>query len=197
MAEDQQQNTDGTGQQQPGGTQTSDRGFPENTPLAEMNPEQQAAYWKQQARKHESTVKEFGKRYGDYESLKERASQYDALLATTQTDQERAVTQARKEAAEAARAEAQREFGGQLVAARLQSALAGRLADEQIESLLEGVDPTRFLTDAGSVDAEKVTKWADRVAPKRSADLGQGQRGAHGRPLDMNALIRKQAGVTT
>jgi hypothetical protein len=198
MAED-DQSTD-NGQQDGAGTgghqDNNSRGFPENTPVAEMEPAQQVAYWKHQARKHENTVKEFGKRYGNYDQIAERARQYDALLASTQTDQERAVAEARKSAAEEARAAAVAEFGGQLVAARLHSALAGRLDQEQIEGLIEGVDPRRFLDDSGAVDTDKVTKWADRVAPKRTADLGQGARGRPAAPTDMNQLIRRQAGVS-
>jgi hypothetical protein len=193
MAEDQQD----TAGQQDGDQQNSGRGFPENTPLTEMDAAQQAAYWKFQARKHENTAKEFGRRYSDYDKVAERARQYDALLASTQTDQERLVAEARKAASEETRAEMTQKFGGQLVAARLHSALAGRLDPEQIEGLVEGVDPRRFLTDDGAVDAEKVTKWADRVAPKKTADLGQGQRGRGAPPLDMNQLIRRQAGITT
>jgi hypothetical protein len=193
MAEDQ---TDTADQQQTGNGASNDRGFPENTPLADMDAPQQAAYWKYQARKHESAAKDLGRRYGDYDQVAERARQYDALLASTQTDQERAVAEARKTAAEETRAAAVQEFGGQLVAARLHSALAGRLEPEQIEGLVEGVDPRRFLDDSGAVDAEKVTKWANRVAPKKAPDLGQGARGRAATTTDMNVLIRRQAGVS-
>lgn len=194
MAEENTTTTETPPQQQT--SQPGDHGFPANTPLADMNAEQQAAYWKHQARKHESTVKDLGKRYGDYDSLRERAGQYDALLRTTQTDQERAVADARKTAAEEARAAAQAEFGGQLVAARLQTALAGRRSAEEIDALIEGVDPARFLKDGGQVDTEKVATWVDRVAPKRPTDLGQGSRGGAEQPQNMNHLIRRAAGYS-
>jgi len=181
----------------PATSPAGDRGFPDATPVAEMNPEQQAAYWKHQARKHEKTAKDLRGQYGDYDTLRERASQYDALLRSTQTEQERAVAEARDAAAKEARAAALNEFGGQMVAARLHTALAGRRSPDEIDALIEGVDPRRFLTDAGQVDAEKVAAWADRIAPKKAADLGQGRRGEAGKPLDMNQLIRRQAGIPT
>lgn len=42
------------------GTDTTDRGFPADTPLAQMNSEQQAAYWKHYSRQHESALKGLG-----------------------------------------------------------------------------------------------------------------------------------------
>lgn len=51
----------GTGAGGQGGSGTDgDRGYPENTPLAQMNVDQQAAYWKFHARKHENAVKGLG-----------------------------------------------------------------------------------------------------------------------------------------
>lgn len=197
MADEDTSTGSDSGQQDTTGQQGNGRGFPDNTPVAEMAAGEQVAYWKHQARKHEGAFKDLGKRYGDYDKIAERAQQYDALLASTQTDQERAVAEARTAAAAEARTAAVQEFGGQLVAAQLHSALAGRLDPAQIEGLVEGVDPHRFLTDTGVVDADKVTKWVDRVAPKKTADLGQGQRGRGPKSQDMNQLIRRQAGITT
>lgn len=155
-----------------------DKGYPENTPVAEMTTEQQAAYWKAQSRKHEAAFK--GR--GDYDALKEKAAAHDALIQTTKTDQERAVDQAKKEAADAARAEERTKLGPPLVRAHLKAALTGRLADEQRDALLESVDAGRFLgKDGADVDETAVQEWADKVAPKptgpgRTPDLGQGRR---------------------
>jgi hypothetical protein len=111
------------------------------------------------------------------------------------------------EARASARAEALAEVGGELVKASLTAALAGRLTDEQIAVLVEGVNAASFLTDDGKVDADKVTTWVDGIAPKpdetddteptrfRTVDLGQGARGGsnlalNGDPLEQ-ALKRK------
>jgi hypothetical protein len=176
------------GGQRPGAD--SDRGYPADTPVAEMSVDQQAAYWKHQARKHESTVKA----RADYDDLKSKATQYDDLVRTTQSEQERAIADARKQAAEEATAAARKTYGGQLVEAHLTAALAGRLDKDAREALLEGVDRNRFLAEDGSVATDKVTAWADRVAPRRQADLGQGQRGPSSSPTSMNDLIRRAAG---
>jgi hypothetical protein len=157
-----------------------DKGYPENTPLAEMTVEQQAAYWKAQARKHEAEAK----RRGDYDSVKAKAEQFDALEAASRTEHEKAVADARTEADKAARADERAKLGGQLVAAHLRAALTGRLGDDQITALVEGADTARFLTAADStVDTAAVTAWVDRVAPKGeqkpgtgAPDLGQGRR---------------------
>ena len=63
-------------------------GFPESTPIADMKPEHQAAYWKHQSRKHEDTAKA----RADYEAIK---AERDQLKASTQTDAEKAITDAR------------------------------------------------------------------------------------------------------
>lgn len=165
-------------------------GFPADTPLTEMTAEQQASYWKHQARKHETAVKA----RSDYDELKSQASQYQALLRTTQTDQERAVADARTQAAQEATAAARSKYGAMAVDAQITFATAGRLSDDQRSALLEGLDRSRFLTDNGDVNTEAIGKFVDRMAPAKPVDMGQGRRGATSPVLDMNALIRQQAG---
>jgi hypothetical protein len=148
-----------------------------------MTTEQQLAYWRAHARKHEDRVKA----QSDYDDLKAKAAQYDELARESMTEQEKAVEAARAEA----RAAAQTEFGGRLVDAQIIATSAGRLSQEQLQVLLDGLDRGRFLTDAGEVDTERVRTYVDGIAPAAAPgapagpkwpDLGQGKRNSSVKP---------------
>lgn len=116
----------------------------------------------------------------EFATAKEKAAQYDALLATTQTDQERAVAEAEKNA----RAAAQLEAAPRIVRAEFRAAAKGVLTDDQLSGLMElvnEVDPTKYLTESGDVDEDKIAKRVASFAPEgggqqvRSVVLGQGR----------------------
>lgn len=157
-----------------GGT---DKGFPENTPLADMTPEQQVAYWKDKAQKHESR----NKSRGDYDQIK---AERDRLKAATQTDADKAVDEAKKAGA----AEATEKMAGLLVAAEFKAALAGKRKAEEIATLVGGLDTKKFLTDSGEVDTDKVTQFAAGLAPAGGwPDTGQGKTGTTGAAKGVSA----------
>jgi len=139
-------------------------GFPLNTPLTEMNAEQQACYWRDKARKHEDRVKQMA----DYDQLKATKDSYDALVAASQTDQERAVAEARRQG----HAEATTQAGGRLVEAYVHAAAAGRLDQERVNALLGGMDRSKFLDAAtGEVDTDRVTAFVHALAPAAAAPV--------------------------
>lgn len=159
-----------------------DLGFPANTPIVEMTEREQAAYWKHQSRKHEARA---GER-SDYDELKKKADAHDALAQASKTEQDRAVEAAKTEGAEAARAEERRKSALQLVDLKMEAVAAGRgIKLEQLTPLLEPLDRTKFLTDMGEVDSDKVTNWVAGIQPAegngsngtRVPNLGQGRRG--------------------
>lgn len=103
------------------------------------------------------------------------AKELETLRASTQTEQERAIAEAKA----AARAEVLAEVGSKLVDAEFRSAFAGRGVDPDV--LLDGLDRSKFLDETGNPDTKRITEWAGRIAPqtKQSAgskDLGQGAR---------------------
>lgn len=160
----------------------SDKGFPADTPVAEMTDAQQAAYWKHQSRKHENTAKA----RGDYDALKARAAKADELEAATATETDKAIKAARDEAA----AETLLATAPRLVRAEFRAAAKGVLSDEQRDALLEDLDLTKYLTDKGEVDEDKVARKVKAFAPAGNnggsggrPDMGQGRRpgGAAGR----------------
>lgn len=148
-------------------------GYPDKTPVAEMPTDQQAAYWKHQARKHEDRVKSMA----DYETVK---AERDQLKQATQTDAEKAIEAAKAEAAEAARAEARKETLPALVKAEFKAAAAGKIPADRLATILDPLDLTKFLDAAGAeVDTDKVQQYVDGLAPdgKKWPDMGQGRRG--------------------
>ena len=151
---------------------STDHGFPKDTPTDQMTVEQREAYWRYHARKHEKRAKE----REDYDKIKRER---DELKAASLTEAEKAIEDARKEA----RAEADKEWAEKLARSELRGILAGRgMEDEKLEAALTFVDFKQFLDDNGDVDSVKVQRYSDTVAPQNSGhhghwpDVGQGNR---------------------
>jgi hypothetical protein len=149
-----------------------DKGYPPNTPWRDMTAPQQVAYWQAQSRQHESRVKAMG----DYDTLKDKASQYDALADSVKTEQDRAVEAAKAEG----KAAALQEAAPELVASAFDAAAArAGLSEAQATALLEDLAFANFLTADGKVDRAKVTAkvaaFAPTAAPRPPTLLGQGR----------------------
>lgn len=146
--------------------------FPGETPIKEMTSEQVSEYWRHKARKHEDRVRSFA----DYDTIK---AERDALKAKHQTADEKALEDATTAAADSARADERGKYVGRLVNAEFRAANRGRLEDEKLTAVLDGIEPTKFLTSEGEVDTDKVQQFVDGIAPadgKKWPDTGQGRR---------------------
>lgn len=145
-----------------------DKGFPASTPVSEMTPEQQVAYWKDKARIHEGRNTELlgitGGKYGD--DLKALLDERETLLDSQRTESEKAVEAARKQAVD----EVRRELGPSSVRAAF-DLLLGDLPEQERNDQIDMLDLGKFLTQTGEVDTAKVRSFANRIAP---ADKGQG-----------------------
>lgn len=127
-------------------------------------------------------------------------AELEKVRKANMTEQELLVTKAREEGAAEARQSVLKEVGGRLVDAHLTAALAGRMDEDTRTALLEGLDRTRFLTDAGDVDTKALGAWVNRVAPAPTGrpplpDRSQGQ-GTGRQSGSMDDLIRQAAGIT-
>ena len=144
------------------------RGFPANTPVADMTAEQQAAYWRTQSQKHEGRNKDLlaitGGRYGD--DLRNELAAAEAARRDKLSADERAVEDARAQARE----EATREFGPRSVRAAF-NLLLGDMPQQERDAEIDLLDLSKFLNSDGDVDTDKVRRLADKIAP---ADKGQG-----------------------
>lgn len=144
--------------------------FPEGTPQSEMTEAQRTEYWRHKARKHESRTKQMG----DYDDLKAKAARLEEIEAANATEAEKA--------AKAARNEGRTEGLLAAVRAEFRAAAKGVLTDDAREALLEDLDMSKYLTDKGEVDVERIEKKVSALAPAtgsgtgRFPDLGQGRR---------------------
>lgn len=110
------------------------------------------------------------------------AQELEEFRKQSMTDAEKAVDQARTEA----RREALTEVGGKVAAAEIRAAASGRMTDDQLSTLLDNVNLSRFVDDDGEVDRPLVATFVDGIAPQPTEgtpavpvlDLGQGARGA-------------------
>lgn len=163
--------------------------FPANTAVKDMEPAEQTAYWKHQARKHEDR----NKAYGDVTpealtKLQADAAAHQAALDAKKPDDVKAIEKAREEG----RAEARRESAPRLVGAEIKAVAAGRIDAGALGTLIENLNHANFLTDKGEVSTDKVTALINSIAPagdgkQKFPNLGQG-------PRDQSKVSKKDAG---
>ena len=130
-----------------------DKGFPADTPLADMKPEEQAAYWRFQARKHENAYKGL-----DLDALKAKAAAHDAAEAAKLTPSEQAIREAKEAGKAEAAVEANRKTATAILRVSLQT--RGKTA-EAVESIIAATNPDSFIAN-GDVDTDKVAAYADQ-----------------------------------
>ena len=115
--------------------QNRDLGYPKDTPVAEMNDKQQAAYWKHNARKHEGVWKGI---VGDRsaEDVKKDLEAYAEVQRSQQTPAERALNDKFSEGKTAGLTEARRETATALFRGHLEGAgITGAELDETVAGL--------------------------------------------------------------
>lgn len=134
-------------------------------------------------------------KFADYDDLKKIAEQHQALVDEYATDQEKAVSKARKEATDEVAAKAI----PRVVRAEFRAAAKDVLDKAQLDALLEDLDLTKYAGPDGEPDEVKIAAKIAALAPKQTGfpDLGGGQRGGTSKTLNMNDLIRQQAGHGT
>lgn len=140
-------------------TDTDTDSFPADTPVKDMTPLQQAAYWKFQARKHENRA-----RPKNFDEIVEKAAKFDELAKQQMSDSERAIAEAKA----AAFAEGRAALAPSVIRAELRAELP-HLSARQLDELLENVAVEKFVTDDG-VDVERVRRFAEPL--KQTTETG-------------------------
>lgn len=179
-------------------------GYPKGVPVDNMTPEQQAAYWKFHARKHETAVKAFGGKTP--RQIAELEQQLKTFETERMSTEERAIAEAVANAEQATRTTLEQEWQGKYRTARLE-AIAGRILDEdQLKSFMSIVDSSKFLGEDGEIDSEAVMGHLTSIYGQQrqfGAGLPQhmnwGQNGAQ-RPAQSgieqaNAMLARRHGV--
>ena len=123
--------------------------------------------------------------FADYDQLKADSEELTRLRKETESATEKAVREAREQAA----AEERARVAPQAVRAEFKAAAKGVLTDAQRDAFLEDADLTKYLTDKGEVDVDKVAKKVEALAPAKPEkekpraprDTGQGNRSEGGK----------------
>ena len=157
-----------------------DLGFPKETPVDQMTPEQQAAYWKHQSKVQQKAREDAEKATSAYRKFgtpEELQSAHDAAEQKRQADLSEA-DRALEQAKAAAKAEGIAEAGARNLGPAITGWLVAHVkgANESIEDATARVagaiafaDLTKFVGDNGELDAEKVQTFARSIG---SADSG-------------------------
>lgn len=124
-------------------------------------------------------------KYADYGDLKRKA-------ASAMTEQEKAVADAEARGRTAALTDA----GLRLARAEFKAAAAGRLDKDTLGTYLEDVDLRKFIREDGEPDTKAIEARIAKLAGSGAGtDFDGGARSTAAKPADMNALIRRQAGL--
>jgi hypothetical protein len=99
-------------------------------------------------------------KYADYDDVKKQLTD---IQKANETETEKAINAAKEEARKAALSEAT----PRLVRAEFKAASVGRMTTEQLGELLEDLDLSKYVTDKGEVDVERITKKIDALAPEK------------------------------
>jgi len=130
-------------------------------------------------------------KYRDYDTLKSKAEQFDLLARESQTDRERELEEARLEAYH----EAMSKAVPLAVKAEFKSAAKGLLTDEALQSLLEDLDLTRYATDDGDPDEEKIARKIAALAPAKGSRESRARTGFGQGRTQESALRKGEAGL--
>jgi hypothetical protein len=152
----------------------ADLGFPKDTPVDQMTPEQASAYWKnqtkvqQKAREDAEKAANAYKKFGTVEEMQEAADAAETARIAALDDNQKAIEAAKA----AARAEAAAEHGtkhlgtavkGMLIALTKGASETFEAASSRVEGAIEFADLTKFIGDNGELDAAKVQTFATSI----------------------------------
>lgn len=132
-----------------GGNENKGPEFPADTAVKDMTPEQQTAYWKHHAQKHENRVKAYGGLTP--EQARKNAEDLEEARKSKLPESERALEEAR----EAGRKEALTAAAKREADTALKVALRGRVIDGAA-----AFDRPEFVKD-GSADTEALLAWVE------------------------------------
>lgn len=131
------------------------------------------------------------RKYADYDTYKAGYESWKALERESQTDNEKAVVTAREEAFQ----EAMSKTVPQAVRQAFRAEAKGVLSKEQLESLLEDLDLTRYAKDDGDPDEEKIARKVAAFAPAKGGSNGGNPGFGQGNGHQTSKGTRGEAGL--
>jgi hypothetical protein len=144
----------------------SDKGFPAETKIVDMTPEQQAAYWKFQSRKHEGNATSLK---AEVDSLKTPKPTAPVVKDETNTNTPIDRDALRKELL----ADLKREQAPELVRSQFEAIIGERLPEATRNAILEDLNLDRFVNEDGSIDKARIKEKAELLAGKDVKNVRQ------------------------
>lgn len=160
----------------------SDKGFPAETKIVDMTPEQQAAYWKFQSRKHEGNATSLKAEVDSLKAPKPAAPKEDN--ESTPIDKEAL----RKELL----LELKRDQAPELVRSQFEAIIGERLPEATRNSILEDLNLARFVKEDGTIDKDRIKEKAELLAGKEVAPVRQTR--THQGPRKAEAIATVSSG---
>lgn len=161
-----------------------DLGFPKDTPVDQMTPEQESAYWKNQSKVQQRAREDAEKKaksyekFGTVDDLQAAADAAEAARVNALDDNARAI--------EAAKAAGRAEGAAENSSKHLGTAVKGLLialtkgaeesfedATSRVDGAIEFADLTKFVGDNGELDAAKVQTFAKSIGSTDSGGTAQ------------------------
>lgn len=142
----------------------SDKGFPAQTKIVDMTPEQQAAYWKFQSRKHESALR--SKQQAESKPEPKTEAKPEAPLDAAAL---------RKEIL----AEIKREQAPDLARSKFEALIGDRLSEKQRNAILDDLNYAKFVSEDGSIDTDAIKAKAELIAPAEEQSSSSPRRRTH------------------
>ena len=144
--------------------------------------EQDSTDWKAEARKWEQRAKD----------NRAAATELEKQRKASMTEAEKAVA----EAEQRGRTTAVQEFGKRLARTEFDAAAGRRNAEFDTASIFDWLDLAKFVGDDGEPDSKAITAAVERLVPATPQQPRGFEHGPRGQaaPMDMNQLIRRQAG---
>ena len=144
-------------------------GFPEKTPVEQMNADQKAAYWRNEAKKANKRVP------GNLDQLQRDAQAWAEHQRSLLPEEQRKAAEREEQIRNETRAATLREANQQSALALLRVTLQTRGKNPaEVEEIVDPLNPAKFLNDQGELDTGKVLALADKLAPSRSGGGGNG-----------------------
>ncbi|WP_044109830.1 hypothetical protein [Mycobacterium canetti] len=177
----------------------ADRGFPANTPVAEMTDAQRAAYFRYQNRQADNKLAAF--KGVTPQQVQAMQQELEALRNEKLSADQKAV----KEAEKAARAAADAEWRPKYQRSELRGIASQVLKGDQLKAWLDGMNPAAFTDENGEIDEEKVMghltaafgaggqQGQQQATGQRQPSWGQHSGGAGGGPLRPGEAGRAEA----
>ncbi|QIG58382.1 head scaffolding protein [Mycobacterium phage Cornie] len=155
---------------------TSDKGFPADTPVDQMTDAQKAAYYRHQNRQTDNKLKAFhGFTPQDVNLLWTRVQELESEKLSAD---EKSVKDAAERAAQEARAAAEAELRPKLLTSQLKAAASDVISGDKLSAWISTADPAKFTGEDGEIDAEKVQETLTALFGNESQGRQWGQYGS-------------------